>query len=111
MKLRFFRARRGEGKSKWLFERALEAKNKGCRLLYVGTEKTMQGLINIWEAEMHEKCPIELASYDNVPNSAKYCLLTDELMLNISTVGFIYSLLSDKDGTWYITMDQEDFVD
>lgn len=111
MKVRFFRARRGEGKTKWLFERALDAKSKGCKLLYVGDQKTMQGVVDIWEAEMHEKCPIELASYDNMPNSNKYCLLTDGLTHNMRSVGFSYPLLSDKEGTWYITIDQEDFVD
>jgi hypothetical protein len=111
MNVKFFRAYHGEGKTKWLFERALDARNEGCQLLYVGDKKTMQGIVGIWEAEMHEKCPIELASYDNILFGNKYCILTDGLTQNMSSVGFCYAVVNDKDGIWYITMDKEDFID
>jgi hypothetical protein len=112
MNIKFFRAYRGEGKTKWLFERAVEAKNDGYKLVYVGKSETMQGLSYTWRAELHEMCPIEHVSYemDRQGLNGKYCFLTDELLNNMSTVGFYYPILSDKDGVWYITMDQSNFV-
>ena len=111
MNVKFFRAYRGEGKTKWLFERAVEAKNDGCKLVYVGKSETMQSLADIWRAEMHEVCPIMLADYEHLPSCGQYCFLTDELIQNMGTVGFYYPILSDKDGVWYITMDKSNFVD
>ena len=113
MNVKFFRAYRGEGKTKWLFERAVEAKNDGYKLVYVGKSETMQSLADTWKAEMHEICPIELVNdvIDNAGLRGKYCFLTDELTANMGTVGFYYYMLSEKDGMWYITMDKSNFID
>lgn len=112
MNIKFFKAYRGEGKTKWLFERAVEAKNDGYKLVYVGKPETMQGLANMWKFEMHELCPIEMVGYalEKVSIGAKYCFLTDELLMNMGDVGFYYSIVREKDGVWYITMDQSNFV-
>lgn len=112
MEMKFFRAARGEGKTKWLFERAIEAKDAGYDVWYVGNKKTMEHLSDMWKSELHELCPIknvEDLSFIKKPRAA--CFLTDNLVANMEKVGFWKSVVDTIDGVWYITMDKECFVD
>ena len=109
MNLKIYTAKRGEGKTHWLFGKAVSAHESGKKLYYVGKPHTMRGLENMWESHMHTKCPIVNACdvYSIEPNS---CCLTDELFLNITSVGFFYDVVKDiEDMEWFITISQEVF--
>lgn len=109
MNIKIFRANRGEGKTKWLFERAIEERDNGKYLYYVGNEKTMKKLINMWEVTFHEKCPIVRA--DDVEYLAyPHSFFTDEMMSNMCDVNNWLSYAKQVYGEWYITMYNENFV-
>ena len=111
MEMKFFIAARGEGKTKWLFDRAVEARDAGYDLWYIGSSKTMESLSDMWKAELHELCPIKNAgdlSFIKKPRTA--CFLTDNIVQNMEQVGFWKSVVDTIDGVWYITMDKECFV-
>ena len=113
MNVKIFRASRGEGKTKWLVDRAIEAKEAGYELVYIGRNKFRDIFADRWMAEMHEVCPVKSAAsivQYNVDDGVKYCFLTDELMYNFECVNPWKSALSSTDNIWYITMDAEDFV-
>lgn len=112
MEMKFFRAARGEGKTKWLLERAIEARNAGMDLWYIGSSKTMESLYNMWKTELHELCPIKNAGELSVTKRPKdnCCFLTDNFLDNVGNVGFWKSVVDNIDGVWYITMDKECFV-
>ena len=55
MNVQIFKANRGEGKTKWLVERAIEAKEAGYELIYVGGDPS--DVNNMWMMQMHEMCP------------------------------------------------------
>lgn len=112
MEMKIFRCCRGGGKTKWLLERAVEARDTGYNLWYVGGKGTMKSLSDMWMAELHELCPIKNVqdlSFIKKPRSA--CFLTDGLIENMNEVGFWKSVADTVDGAWYITMDKEFFVD
>lgn len=110
--IKIFRANRGEGKTKWLFERAVEARDAGCELWYIGGEKTMITLSEMWRANMHEPCPIKdtKGGYGPQDKDSKHCFLTDEFVANMYVAGFWSNIVKQFDGTWFITMNKEDFV-
>lgn len=108
---KIFRAGRGEGKTKWLLDRAVEAHNDGCELYYVGNSKTMFNLVEMWMAETRTLCPIK--HIDNEWHSGfseKMCFFTDGLIENLYAVD-VWREKADNNGvTWYATMNKEDFV-
>lgn len=109
MNIKCFKANRGEGKTRWLFEKAATAHKDGKQLYYIGNPNTMCGLKNTWESIMHTKCPIVNARdvYTIGPNS---CCLTDELFLNIKSVGFFYDVIQEVNNVdWFITVSSEVF--
>lgn len=109
MNIKIFRANRGEGKTKWLFERAVEEYNKGKDLYYVGNLTTMRGLTDMWEVNMHERCPI--IPIKEVSVFAKpYCFITDDIFRCMHEVNHWLDYAEKNDGAWYITMNKEDFV-
>ena len=112
MEMKIFRCGRGGGKTKWLFERAVEARDAGHNLLYVGGKGTMKSLSDMWMAELHELCPIKnISEWTRSSRSVENCFLTDNFLENIETVGFWKRVIDREDGAWYITMDKEFFVD
>ena len=112
MEMKFFRAGRGEGKTQWLLERAIDARNAGYDVWYVGNLKTMDSLSDMWRAQMREICPIKHIGQWNCSSSGgAYCFVTDNVIDNIETVGFWRSVLNTRDGVWYLTIDKELFVD
>lgn len=112
MKIEIFRAKRGEGKTKWLFNKAVEAKRADYDLWYVGSFKTMKSLSEMWSAEFHEICPIKFvgSDYELKTYKSAYCFLTDELVENFEKVGFWNKHIMDMNGVWYITMGAEHFI-
>ena len=113
MEMKFFRAGRGEGKTKWLFEKAVGAREAGYDVWYIGNRKTMESLSNMWHSELRELCPIQTVGGLSflTQSSAARCFLTDNFLENIESVGFWKSVVDKMDGVWYITMDKECFVD
>lgn len=107
--IQIFRANRGEGKTKWLFEMAADEHSKGKTLYYVGERGSMRGLINSWEANFHEKCPIihidEVQRFEN-----PCCFLTDEMMFNLFHVNIWKRVIAGRDDPWYIAAEKEYFV-
>ena len=113
MEMKFFRAGRGEGKTKWLLEQAIGARCAGYDVWYIGNQKTMEALTDMWESELHEVCPIKNVGDTSflTKSSAACCFLTDNFVENIEKVGFWKSVVDRIDGVWYLTMDKECFVD
>lgn len=112
MEIKIFRANRGEGKTKWLFERAVEAEAAGYELYYVGTSKSAEGIIDRWMEERKEVCPVRDIYQRWMPLTIqqKYCILTDGVFENAGYIDDIIGHLRQFDGVWYMTMDKEDFV-
>lgn len=112
--IKIFRANRGEGKTKWLLDRAIEAKENGYELRYIGNASTMVSIVDMWRAELHERCPIKmLDDWLHIdPSLAKYCFLTDELTANSVKLDIWKGVFENRgvDGVWYITMCNEYFV-
>ena len=112
MEIKIFRANRGEGKTKWLFDRAAEAYDAGYELYYVGTNKSMDGIVDRWLEERKEACPVRDIYQRWMPlvKQQKYCILTDGVFENAGYIGDIIDHLHRFDGVWYMTMDKEVFV-
>lgn len=108
---KIFRAGRGEGKTKWLLDRAIDADINDGELYYVGSKKTMFQLVEMWMAQEHTLCPIK-----HIENVHHYDLLdkvyffTDGLIENIDDVSSVCDTARAKGVTWYVTMNKEDFV-
>lgn len=107
--IKIFRANRGEGKTKWLFERAVEEKLNGKSLYYVGTEQSMDALVRMWEATFHEKCPM-VNWCDDAKIVEPCCIFTDEMFENLLEMDLWLTFMQKYGVTWYITMDKEYFV-
>ena len=113
MEMIFFRACRGEGKTKWLFDQAIRAREAKVDIWYVGNRKTMDSLSKMWIEQFHELCPIKNIGEWRPAESRRNvgCFLTDGLIENIEMVGFWKKVVDDINGVWYITMDKECFID
>ena len=107
--IKIFRANPGEGKTKWLFERAVEEKLNGKHLYYVGKEKSMDALAGMWEATFHEKCPmVNWCHESNIVEPC--CIFTDDMLANLLDMDLWLTFMKKYGATWYITMDKECFV-
>lgn len=106
--IKIFRANRGEGKTKWLADRAKECSDAGRRLYYVGNNVSFDSVKRVYEATYYEKCPIEHGDASYVTRD--YCFFTDDLITNaIDLVNFKQFIVENR-CDWYITMSKEDFV-
>ena len=107
--IKIFRANRGEGKTKWLFERAIEEQLNGKHLYYVGSDRSMEALINMWEATFHEKCPmINWCNDSQIVEPC--CIFTDEMFSNLFEMDLWINFMQEYGVTWYITADKAHFV-
>ena len=107
--MKIFRANPGEGKTKWLFERAVEESLNGKSLYYVGTDRTMESLVKMWEATFHEKCPmINWCDDDKIVEPC--CIFTDDMLANLLDMDLWLTFMKKYGATWYITVDKECFV-
>jgi hypothetical protein len=107
--IKIFRANPGEGKTKWLFERAVEESLNGKHLYYVGTERSMEALTKMWEATFHEKCPI-INWCESKGIVEPCCIFTDEMFENLRDMDLWLNFMQKYGATWYITVDKEYFV-
>ena len=106
--IKIFRANRGEGKTKWLVDRAKECADAGERLYYVGHKTTFEYIKRVYEATYNELCPIMCD--DGVSFSPYDTFFTDEMIDNMLVVSEYKSYIIDHGCDWYITMSKEDFV-
>lgn len=105
--IKIFRANRGEGKTKWLVERAKECASAGRKLYYVGNKTSFERVKRVYEAMYSEKCPIDNG---DAYVTTDYCFFTDDLMMNaINLVNFKQFIVENR-CDWYITMSKEDFA-
>lgn len=110
--IKIFRANRGEGKTKWLVEQAMNEYDAGKTCYHLGK---YEDFANIWASVRHELCPIESRrTLTSMPIFTKpqddMCFFVDEFFLNEAAFDvLIFSKMNDN-ATWYITMDQADFV-
>ena len=109
--IKIFRANRGEGKTRWLVARAKGCAEMGHSLYYVGSDRGYRNVKRVYEAIYGEICPIKDKDMDDIMMSLNPCFFTDELMVDMKYVEPYRSYISDHGFPWYITMDQEDFVD
>ena len=109
---RIYRGNRGEGKTKWLVENAIDSvviagnNQEESMLFYLGTEQKYQNFRSMYEEIMHTKCPIERWDHDDMRGCDKAILFTDELMNDINFIPYHLP----ESGIWFITMDASDFV-
>ena len=106
--IKIFRANRGEGKTKWLVERAKECAEAGGHLHYVGGVTTFENVKALYEATYQEICPIKRD--DDITFTPYDDFFTDELIDNLMTVSQYKSYIIENGCDWYITMSKEDFV-
>ncbi|MBO5712014.1 MAG: hypothetical protein J6R47_04175 [Acholeplasmatales bacterium] len=108
---RIYRGNRGEGKTKWLAENAIDCvtmtKGDDSKLLfYLGSCSRYENFCNKYESITHSKCPIPRWEHDDMRGCDSAILFTDELMASINEI----PCALPRDGIWFITMSAEDFV-
>lgn len=106
--IKIFRANRGEGKTKWLADRAKECADAGRKLYYVGNKTSFDSVKRVYEGTYYEKCPIEYGDANYVTRD--YCFFTDEFMINAINLANFKQFIVENGCEWYITMSKEDFV-
>lgn len=112
MNIKIFKARHGEGKTKWLVEQAQREYDAGKTCYCLGK---YEAFANIWAATRYEACPIEfkrsLSSMPFLPkNDGNLCFFIDEFFLNDAAPDVLLYSKINKDATFYIAMDAENFV-
>ena len=105
-----FRANRGEGKTKWLVEKADEAYAQGLTPIYLGARMDFDKIREVWFATQNTACPIQHIEQCTDLSFHKNCFLTDELLDSICTGSFWTNVIRGYGCKWYITMSKEDFV-
>ena len=108
--IKIFRVNHGEGKTKWLVDRAIEARDNGATLLYVGCEQSQKRFEEAWMFETHTVCPIKNIEFCTPRSTKKYCILTDDLLENLWSVYRWYNFIDGRGCEWYATIDKECFV-
>lgn len=106
--IKIFRARRGEGKTKWLAERIKERAEAGYNCYYFGGDRSFNSVKEFYEATYHEICPIKRS--DDYRCTGKNCFFTDEYFDNLVPIRMQQIGILFHDEPWYITMGQEYFV-
>lgn len=106
--IKIFRANRGEGKTKWLVERAKECAEAGYNLYYIGWMPSYKKVKMLYEATYHEICPIK--SDEGYKSTTNNCFFTDELMENVTPSFPHWYEVMEHNSPWFITMSKEDFV-
>lgn len=108
--IKIFRANRGEGKTKWLVERAFEAYSQGITPIYVGLSRDFDIIRDVWRGVIGTICPIKYIEQCSHISFEESCFLTDDLFENVSDVSFWGNDILKHRCDWYITMSKEDFV-
>ena len=104
-----FKANAGEGKTRWLVEKALQAQDEGViHIAYAGSLKGYINFSEVYEAQAHHKCNIPHISIDDgMQPGIKSAILTDDL---INEVNYLPRISEFAEGDWYITMPAEMFI-
>lgn len=105
-----FRAGRGQGKTKWLVNKAIEAYESGMTPLYIGSQQSFERVQRLWRFETNTACPMRHIETYQPSETESCCALTDEMFMNMREVAAWQKVIFGKDIPWYITMDLEDFV-
>ena len=108
--MKIFRANRGEGKTKWLVDRAIEAHDEGKILFYAGCEQSQKRFEEAWMAETHTVCPIKNIEFYGTSSNKPFCVFTDNLLKEMWTTSRWYNFVNEQGYEWYATMDKECFV-
>lgn len=115
MDKKIFKGNRGEGKTKWLVDKAIDILIKidqglidteDLEVFYVGDFATHANFCNFYEKIMHTKCPIKRWLHNDMNGCHRAILFTDELLYNLPRIPSNIPV----EGEWYITMSAEDFV-
>ena len=108
LKKHIFKANRGEGKTKWLVERALDAEDAGIKVTYLGSFDRYEHFRRVYETISHHNCSITCVGKPGVIiDNCNQSYLTDEFMDEFDKLPNIQRITT---GNWYITMSAEDFV-
>lgn len=111
IKFKVFRANRGEGKTKWLVNSAIELSKEDCDIYYVGDPKKMIHFEAMWMMETGTVCPVKhITELYIVPQERLCYFITDDFVENIDFVVSRWNEMKTRDAVWYITMGKEDFV-
>jgi hypothetical protein len=105
-----FRAKRGEGKTKWLVERAFEEYTQGFTPIYIGLSKDFDIIRDVWRATIGTVCPIKDIAQCKRISFQESCFFTDGLIESALDVSFWSKDILARGCKWYITMSKEDFV-
>lgn len=102
-----FKANRGEGKTRWLVDRALEAEDAGLKVIYLGSFDRYDHFRRLYESISHHNCSIIRVGKPGViiDNSDQF-YITDEFMEEFDKLPDIQRITT---GNWFITMSAEDF--
>ena len=111
---RIYKGFRGEGKTKWLVENAIDtvvsistvAEVDATSIFYLGSAPRYDRFKKMYEDMMHTPCPITRWDHDDMRGCDAAILFTDELMDEINCIP---SSLPTN-GVWFITMSAEDFT-
>lgn len=107
--INIFRAKRGEGKTRWLFDNAFKVRKDVDALYYIGSEETFKDFAYTWESNLHEKCPI-IRLCRGIAINEPCSFFTDEMMRNLKEVSDWSDIVKRTKGNWYITMSEENFI-
>lgn len=109
--MKIFRTNHGEGKTKWLVDKAIEAYANGATLIYVGCEQSQERFEEAWMYVAKTVCPIKNIEFCTPRSNRKhYCMLTDDLLENLWSVYRWYNFIDGNGYEWYVTIDKEHFV-
>ena len=112
---RIFKGFRGEGKTNWLANEAIDA-YIGIKTVsdniddvvigYIGSEHNYKAFCEAYESLINHKCPIKHLISDNFETIKSGIFFTDGL---IDELPYLPKGLPES-GLWFITMSSEDFV-
>ena len=103
-----FKANRGEGKTKWLVDRAIEYYDHATYHYYLGSKSSYDNFCAQYEAEMHKKCPIQYWPSNEIMYPVGYMILySDELLEAFNYFPVISNAI---EGEWFMTISGENFI-
>ena len=107
LKKHIFKANRGEGKTRWLVDRAIEYQDDTMHQYYLGSITGYNNFCAQYEAQMHKKCPIQHWASSNIMYTTGYLICySDDLLDSFKHFPIMSNAI---EGDWFITMSAEDF--
>lgn len=101
-----YKAKRGEGKTKWLASKALDSMSNGREVYYLGSAKGFMPFMEACKAVGVNK----VSPYTNTCRTPNFDVFTDELIDELQMIrrDALPNIARDA-SNWYITMSEEDF--